>query len=192
MTRKKWLTLITIALLIVFYSGYKLLDSTGRLPSFSSSASTPAAPRVDRSVPELQPAVGKSLPEARLVDNTGTALEDEALRRGKVMLVFVNPKCDPCKKEGEFLRTLIEKRPDVRFYGVVSLGEQVAALKESETLFPFKTFFDEQTHLASQLGIARVPVKMFLEDGIVKKTWGGASKSPEVQADFKEWLDSLK
>lgn len=191
-TRKKWFTLTATALVIAFYGGYKLLGSTGPLPAFSSSASTPAAPRIDRSVPELQTAVGKPLPEARLVDDTGTPLGEEALRRGRVMLVLVNPKCEPCKKEGEFLRTLIDKHPGVRFYGVVSLGERVASLKESEALFPFKTFFDEEARLAHQLGIARVPIKIFLEDGVVKKTWGGASSRPELRADFAEWLGSLE
>lgn len=191
-TRKKWLTLTVTALVLAACGGYMLLASAGQFPAFSSSASAPAAPRVDRSVPELQTAVGKPLPEARLVDGEGTPLGEEALRRGRVMLVFVNPKCEPCKKEGEFLRALAGGQTGVRFYGVVSLGERVASLKESEALFPFKTLFDEESLLARQLGITRVPIKIFLEDGIVTKTWGGASKNAEIQADFSEWLRGLK
>lgn len=191
-TRKKLLTLTAAALVIASYGGYTLLGSARQAPAFSSSASAPAAPRVDRSVPELQTAVGKPLPEALLVDGAGTPLGEEALRRGRVVLVFVNPKCEPCKTEAAFLRTLIGEQSGVRFYGVVFLGERVATLTESEALFPFKTLFDEGARLSRQLGIARVPIKIFLEDGVVTKTWGGASRSPEVQADFAEWLRGLQ
>jgi peroxiredoxin len=191
MIRKKWLAILGIALIVASVSGYSLAHFARSRRASSSAASVPAQPRVDRSVPELRSAVGKPLPEAILVDRAGTQLSDEQLRHGKVVLVFLSTQCGPCTKEGEFLRSVMNRRQDVSFYGIVSLGEKDAVLQESEKLFPFKTFFDKDALLANNFGIARVPIKVFLEDGVVKQTWGGASKSEEVQADFIEWLDRV-
>jgi hypothetical protein len=41
------------------------------------------------------------------------------------------------------------------------------------------------------MGINRVPVKVFLENGIIKKGWIGAAQTDEAKSSFTEWLDSL-
>lgn len=158
----------------------------------SAKAAEPVRPRVDRSVPELQPAVNHPLPEANLVDLDGARLPEEALRRGKVVLVIVNPTCAPCNTEAAFLRTVFEKRRDISFYGVATLGEKEASLRQSAEQFPFKTFYDEGGLLTQSLGITRMPIKIFVEDGVVKETWGGASTRPDVQADFVRWVEEVK
>jgi len=41
------------------------------------------------------------------------------------------------------------------------------------------------------MGINRVPVKVFLENGIIKKGWIGAAMTDQSQRSFLEWFDSL-
>jgi thiol-disulfide isomerase/thioredoxin len=157
----------------------------------AGAAPAPSRPRVDRSVPELAGAMNKPLPKASLVDLNGVRLEEQALRRGKVVLVFVNPTCVPCNKEAEFLGTVINKRQDISFYGVTTFGEKDSSLKESAARFPFKTFYDDQSLLTQSLGVTRMPIKLYLEDGVVKESWGGASKSQEIQDDFVKWMENV-
>src|SRR5215207_972067 len=60
---------------------------------------------------------GKQLPTAELIDEFNKPLPESDLRKGRVVLVFVTADCDACQKESEFLKGLVDKRPDVRFYG---------------------------------------------------------------------------
>ena len=191
-SRKTWLIGFGIALIVALGGGYKLFISAARTPEAAVQAASPARSRVDRSVPELSSALNKPLPEARLTDIKGTTLPDESLRKGKVVLIFTNTRCGPCLTEAKFLRTVINKRPDISFYGVATLASKDASLKASEELFPFKTFYDDEGMLTLNLGITRMPVKIFLEDGIVKETWGGASKTQEIQDDFVAWVENVK
>lgn len=133
----------------------------------------------------------KPLPEARLV-NSAERLDDQLLRSGNVVLVFMSPECRACEREAEFLKAAVGRRADVRFYGVVSYGEKEKSLPAAEAMAPFKVFYDEESKLATGLGITRVPIKVFLRDGVIKKAWGGATSEPEKQAAFLEWLDGVK
>jgi peroxiredoxin len=143
--------------------------------------------------PTLSPSVlGKPLPQSRLVDVNGAEIDSQELQRGKVVLVSVATSCESCREESEFLRTVVGKRSDVRFLGVVSFGESKEALAGAETKFPFKLYFDEGFRMARGLGINRVPIKIYLEDGIVKKTWVGSTTYHHSEKEFNEWLDSLR
>lgn len=145
-----------------------------------------------RPQPTLSQAVlGKPLPRSRLVDVEGAEIDSQELRRGKVVLVSVTASCGSCQEESEFLRTVVGKRSDVRFYGIVSFGEGKEALAGAEGKFPFKLYFDEGFLLARGLGIDRVPIKIYLEDGVVKKTWVGSTVYHRTEKEFNEWLDSL-
>jgi hypothetical protein len=57
--------------------------------------------------------------------------------------------------------------------------------------YAFETFFDEHSMLAKSLQIYRVPLKIFVEDGTIKKVWLEATIENGGQAEFKQWLDSL-
>lgn len=181
-----------VVLILAFCVGCNSSGPTSRTGEVSAKSSAPGRPRIDRSVPELRRSLNQPLPEANLVDGSGARLPEQSLRQGKVVLIFVNPTCTPCNTEAEFLRTVFTKRPDISFYGVATFGEKEASLKQSAELFPFKTFYDEGGLLTKSFGITRMPVKVFVEDGVVKETWGGASKSPEVQADFVQWMEEVK
>lgn len=136
---------------------------------------------------EIPKPPNKLLPETRLVDSTTTRANDQTLRKGKVILVFLSAHCKACDNEVDFLREAYKKRPDVKFYGIVSFGTKVA-LKETEEKYPFQVYFDEGG-LAHKLGIARVPMKVLVNDGHIQEIWGGSSE--RAQAQFTQWLEGL-
>ena len=55
--------------------------------------------------------------------------------------------------------------------------------------FPFKLYIDKEPRLAGALGLYRVPIKVFLEDGIIRKSWKGATIDEAEKAAFAKWLD---
>src|ERR1041384_6700091 len=105
---------------------------------------------------------GKTLPPSDLVNESNQPLTDAQLKTGRVMLVFVTAECDACRKESEFLKDLVSKRADIRFYGVISYGDMATSLRVAKQKFPFEVFYDRGFKLASKLGINRVPIKLFV------------------------------
>jgi peroxiredoxin len=134
---------------------------------------------------------GKPLPPAELIDESNQVLTDSQLRSGRFILVFVTPDCDACLVEAQFLRKVVAQRADIPFYGVVSFGDKDSALRDAKAEFPFKVFYDQHFKLAGQLGIRRVPIKLFVENGIIKKSWGGATSQQEKQDEFLSWFKKL-
>jgi hypothetical protein len=140
----------------------------------------------------LTPAViNRPLPAANLVNISGKPLDDENLRRGKVLLVFAMTDCKPCDQENDFLKTVIATRQDLTFFYVIPFGNKDKSLKEAQSKYAFETFFDVGSTLARTLEIYEVPIKVFLEDGVIKKTWSEASVNDKRQTEFKDWLSSL-
>jgi thiol-disulfide isomerase/thioredoxin len=135
--------------------------------------------------------LNKPLPATNLVDSMGAKLDDSVLRKGKVLLVFVAPNCPPCQRESEFLKGLMNRRKDVSFYGVVSFGATQASMKTAETEFPFKVYFDGDPRLAVAMALYRAPIKVFLNDGVLRKSWKGASTDEATKAEFTKWLEEL-
>lgn len=131
---------------------------------------------------------GKSLPSAELVDDSKQLLADSELKSGKIILVFITSDCDACLRESQFLKGVVSKRSDIRFYGVISFGDMESSLRDAKQKFPFKVFYDRGFRLASELGINRVPIKIFVDNGIIKKSWGGATINEKAQGDFVRWL----
>jgi thiol-disulfide isomerase/thioredoxin len=131
---------------------------------------------------------GHALPAAELINESNQPLADSQLKNGKVVLVFITSECDACRKESEFLKGLVSKRADVRFYGVISYGDMESSLREAKQKFPFEVFYDRGFKLAGQLGINKVPIKIFVDNGIMKKSWGGATVDEKKKADFIQWL----
>lgn len=134
---------------------------------------------------------GKSLPEADLIDENSKPLPESELKNGRIVLVFITSDCDACRKESEFLKSVVGKRTDVRFYGVISFGDMESSLRDAKEMFPFKVFYDRGFRLAGQLGIKRVPIKIFVDNGVIKKSWGGATIDEKAQGDFVRWLTAV-
>jgi peroxiredoxin len=135
--------------------------------------------------------INKPLPHVQLVDSYGSKVDEQVLRRGRVILVFVTTDCDACAAEGNFLQTVLDRRRDVNFYGVVPFGKHPESPNVAEKKFPFEVFYDEANSFVATMGINRIPVKVFLEDGIIKKGWIGAAITDQAKTSFVEWLDGL-
>lgn len=135
--------------------------------------------------------INKAFPHAQLLDTDGSKVDEQILRRGKTVVVFVTLDCDACARESEFLQTIVDRRGDVTFYGLIPLGKRPDSKDIAEKKFPFRVFYDESNSFVSSMGINRVPVKVFLENGIIKKGWIGAALSDEAKTSFVEWLDNL-
>jgi thiol-disulfide isomerase/thioredoxin len=133
----------------------------------------------------------KPLPEAKFFNLKNEVLSDEGLRKGKVILVFVSTSCEACQTEGDFLKDLINKREDIKFYGIVSFGKAKETLEQAESKFPFEMFYDAEALLTLNLKITKVPIKIYLEDGIIKKVWGGATTDEAKKQEFINWLENV-
>ena len=133
----------------------------------------------------------KPLPEAKLISHDSEILFDDKIRKGKVILIFISPSCEACVLESDFLRSLIRKRSDISFYGVVSFGNFHDVLESAEKKFSFPVYYDGDSMLALKLGIIKVPIKIYLEDGVIKKVWGGATVSEEKKFEFINWLENI-
>ncbi len=173
----KWI-LATIFLAIIFCASFVYFYTKQQAGNSSPTA-------------EIEKKNERPLPEAQLFNLNSELLPDEELRKGKVILIFVSPTCEACQTEGEFLQDLIEKKNDVKFYGVVSFGKPKEALEASQSKFPFKVFYDGKGLLALTLKITKVPIKIYLEDGIIKKVWGGATTDENKKKEFVAWLESV-
>ena len=119
-------------------------------------------------------------------------LDDQKLRRGKVLLTFTLTTCEICDREDDFLATVVGSRKDVSFYYIIPFGMKDMVLKSAQEKYALDTYFDEESTIAKKLEIYRVPTMLYLEDGVIKKTWlDGATVEPQSQEKFKQWLASL-
>ena len=135
--------------------------------------------------------INQPLPDAELVNISGTRLGDERLRQGKVVLVFALTSCKPCDDENEFLKTVINTRNDVSFFYVIPMGVRSQALKEAAEKYHLETFFDQDSKLAKKLEVYQVPIKVFVDNGVIKKVWLEATVTGPGRSDFRDWLNSL-
>ena len=184
---KRWITVAALLFffVVVFCAGFFFFKS-----------------RIERSQAEAQPIesdanssrslINKPFPlGAQLVDTDGAKVDEQILRKGRVVVVFVTTDCDACLAEGKFLQTIVDRRRDVTFYGLVPFGTRPDSSHVAEKTFPFRVLYDEANSFVMTMGINRVPVKVFLEDGIIKKGWIGAALTDKARTSFVEWLDSL-
>lgn len=181
--------LLTIAGVILFLAA---VFCTGFLFFYNRIQRTKAEAEAEAvSAQPSKSLIGKPFPQAQLVDSHGAKVDEQVLRTGRVVLVFVTADCDACATESKFLRTLVDRRNDVTFYGLVPFGTRPDSPDEVEKKFPFKVFYDEENSYVQSMGINRVPVKVFLENGIIKKGWIGATQTDEAKSSFTTWLESL-
>lgn len=152
------------------------------------------APQPQAKEPLVQTAavLNQPLPKATLVNSSGKTLSDEQLRHGKVVLTFTLTTCSICDKENDFLKTVVGSRKDVSFFYVIPFGPKDQVLKSADDKYALETYYDEGATIAKALEIYRVPTMLFLEDGVIKKTWlDGATVEQKTQDKFKDWLASL-
>ena len=136
--------------------------------------------------------LNQPLPQATLVNISGKTLTDDQLRRGKVVLTFTLTTCAICDQENDFLKTVVGSRKDVRFFYVIPFGLKDEVLKSAQDKYALETYFDDGATIAKALEIYRVPTMLYLEDGVIKKTWlDGATVEQKTQDKFREWLAGL-
>ncbi len=170
-------------LAVVFCAGFVFFYNPIQRTKAKASAETPSEPSGSL--------IGKPFPPARLIDVRRAKVDEQILRTGRIIVVFVTADCDACATESKFLQTLVDRRKDVTFYGLVPFGGPPDSPDDVEKKFPFKVFYDEEDSYVQSMGINRVPVKVYLENGIIKKGWIGAAQSDKAKSSFTEWLDSL-
>ena len=182
---KRWFSIagVIFFLLAVFCAGFAFFYT--RMQRSQAVAPQPQPSNPSKSL------IDKPFPHAQLVDINGSAVDEQILRTGRVVVVFVTTDCDACSSESKFLEPLVSRRSDVRFYGLVPFGPRPKSPAAAEKMFPFRIFFDQNSSFIASMGINRVPVKVFLEDGIIKKGWIGAAITDKDQKSFIEWLDTL-
>ncbi len=153
--------------------------------SFAASQYSKFSKRQQRGVHDVynERIIGKPLPEAKLIDFNGQALGDDELRRGKVILVLLSSDCEPCYLEGQFLKPLVNKYSDLRFYGALLFWSDRSP-KGVEGKFPVRLFVDHDMLLQQALEVKALPLKIFLEDGVVKKVWAGTSVTSGARDAF--------
>jgi hypothetical protein len=135
--------------------------------------------------------INQTLPKTDLTNIAGTKIDDADLRRGKVVMAFMMPDCEACDQENEFLKPIINSRKDVRFIYVIPFGNKDVNLKLAHDKYALEPFFDVGTNLSRKLQLRQVPLKLFVEDGIIKGTFIDSAITPQAQNDFKSWLASL-
>lgn len=135
--------------------------------------------------------INQPLPKSNFVNTSGERFDDEKLRRGKVVLVFMMPDCPPCDQENEFLKTVVDSRKDVSFFYVIPFGNKGLVLKSAQSKYAFEPFYDDGSNLSKKLQIYQVPIKVFLEGGIIKKVWLDATVDNQRQAEFRDWLNGV-
>lgn len=122
---------------------------------------------------------------------SGEVMADERLRRGRVVLVFMMPDCKPCDQENEFLKTVVASRQDVSFVYVIPFGDKDQELRLAHGRYALEPFFHIGSGLSRNLQLYQVPIKIFLEEGIIRKTWLHAALHDWEQAEFRDWLRGL-
>jgi hypothetical protein len=62
-----------------------------------------------------------------------------------------------------------------------------------EGKFPtnLKLFVDEDFLLVKALEVRSVPLKIYLEDGVIKKIWSGTANNPQIEGKFLKDLDEI-
>jgi hypothetical protein len=95
-------------------------------------------------------------------------------------------------KEGRFLESIIEKYKNLRFYGALVFGRD-RSLSQVEGKFPanLKLFVDEDFLLVKALEVRSVPLKIYLENGVIKKIWSGTATNQQIEGMFLKDLDEI-
>src|SRR5215207_673829 len=137
---KRWISIagVIFFLLVVFCAGFfffynRIQRSLAQSKVETIEASAPEAPKSLINTP---------FPQAQLVTLDGSKA-DEQIRKGKVVVVFVTMDCDACETESKFLQTVVDRRKDVAFYGIVPFGPRPESADAAAQKFPFKIFYDQ-------------------------------------------------
>lgn len=132
--------------------------------------------------------LGMRFPDVKITDEQGNSLIIEDLKKEKAIIILVASDCFACEMETEMLKTQVNRR-EIKFYGIMPFGT-IKSLTASKASFPFKTYLDVNGDLREKLQIDRVPIKMFLDHGVIRKVWIGSGYAP-LEKDFINFMDTI-
>lgn len=136
-------------------------------------------------------ALGSQLPPFALAKASGEQLAENSVRQGNVVLFFLAADCKACTENGEFFKSAVSARSDVRYYGVRPYDKDSQFDELYANVVPFAVYFDMDHRLTRYLGVRGVPVAVFLKDGFIKRIWGGIAKEEQEKTEFNSWLNSF-
>lgn len=187
---RKHLKLILVATLVLLLAGTFFYVRKAR-----KQAATRDAKMINEAgvtlVRNYRQVLGSQLPPFALANTSGEQLAENSVREGNVVLFFLAVDCKACKENGEFFKSAVSARSDVRYYGVRPYDKDSEFDKAYGNLVPFAVYFDVDHKLSRYLGIRGVPVAIFLKDGNIKRIWGGIAKEEREKIEFNSWLSSF-
>src|SRR5688500_14584120 len=138
---KRWISIagVILFLIAVFCVGFAFFYNRIQRSRAEAPEEVKSLPKADSS----KSLIDKPLPHGQLVDVRGTNVDEQILRKGRVVLVFLTPDCDASVSESKFLGTVLDRRKDVSYYGVVPFGGRPESPEAVEKTFPFRVFYDD-------------------------------------------------
>lgn len=133
-----------------------------------------------RPIPGARVSIDRPLPAYQLTDFEGRVLAGDELRRGRILLVYLETGCSPCVKEAEIISRLRQDAPpDLRIYGVAVEGRaQLTDFAKTHNL-SFPILSDTAGTLARSLDTKYFPSKYLIEDGIITNAWYGKTRDED-------------
>jgi peroxiredoxin len=135
--------------------------------------------------------LGTKVPPLALANAAGEQLGENEVSHGNVVLFFLAADCKACTENGEFFKSAMSARNDVRYFGVRPFDKDPKFDGLYTDLVPFKVYVDVDQRLTRYLGVRGVPVVVFLKDGNIKRIWGGIAKEENQKIEFSSWLTSF-
>ena len=135
-------------------------------------------------------AIGMQLPEGDFIDSDNHVVSSSVLKQEKAVIVAVASNCSACADEVSFLKTVVEKEKNVKFYGLLVYSDPNDLFTRKDK-YPFKVLYDRSENLKNKLGIDRTPIKIFCDHGVIKKVWVGSTTVDPDKKQFTDWLASI-
>lgn len=129
---------------------------------------------------------GKPLPTTDLLQLNGEKVSPDALRKGKVLIVFLTTHCQPCRKEFKVLSNVEpEMLKRVKIYGIGVEDKNLINDFIKDNDVKTEIILDQHAELMKGLSVKYFPTSFLIEDGVIVHTWFGNESS---QADLVKHL----
>lgn len=116
------------------------------------------------------------LPKTQLLQLNGNTVPPQALRSGKVLLVFMTTNCPACQKELKLISNITpELAGNIQTYGVAFQDPKEVSKFVEQNGIVTAILHDKNAELVQLLGVKYFPTKFLVQDGIIVKTWFGNS-----------------
>ena len=147
------------ALVVAVAGGWFAIGSGG------GDDADPTGGLADPTVGTNAPIQGRLFPESLLTRASDGASSDPLAGSGPTVVHFWFTTCPPCRREMPmFARAAEDLAGQVRFVGINPLDDAEAAMAFHEQFgVPFDTYLDTDGALVADLGVATMPVTLFVD-----------------------------